>query len=109
MSKAAELRTYFSALYKGYSQLNGLKVREGKQRGEMEVKRNLKVNKKCNARWKRREITYKKYTSRRRENIGKGTGRRREGECKRGAITEEAEKKKMAKKTEGKLFEYEEN
>jgi len=76
-----------------------MKTLEGKQRGEREVKRNFKVNIKCNARWKRRrEITYKKYGSRRRENTGKATGRRWEGERKRGTKTGEAEKKKMAKK-----------
>jgi hypothetical protein len=47
--------------------------------------------------------------SRRRENTGKGAGRRWEGDYTRGTKTEEAEKKKMAKKTEGKLYEYEEN
>jgi len=52
---------------------------------------------------------YKKYTSRRRENTGKRAGRRWEGDCKRGIKTEEEEKKKMAKKTEGKFYEYEEN
>jgi hypothetical protein len=54
-----------------------MKVLERKQRGEREVWRNLKANKKCNAgRKRRREIMYKKYTSRRRENTGKGAGRR---------------------------------
>ena len=61
------------------------------------MKRNLKVNEKCNSRWKRRrEITYKKYTSRRRENTGKATGIRRE-ECKRGTKQKRRRRRKCEK------------
>jgi len=42
-------------------------------------------------------------------NTGTGAGRRREGDCKTGTKTEEADKRKMAKKTEGKPYEYEGN